>query len=160
MKKKTIIIIILCIILIIIAGLVIFSHSINNTIKVGQTNFNIPQGYAEVYTKNNSANIIKGKNSIGIVCYDDNNINEHVNNYTLMKKNESIDIETREFNINNIQVFKSNAENDNSTIHYWFINNNKVYEICSWNGDSNTDNIARNLIESTNSNFLSPLLHT
>ena len=154
MKKKTIIIVILSIILIIIAGLVVFSYSHNNnTIKVGQTNFNIPEGYAEVYTKNNSANIIKGKNSIGIACYNDTNIKEHVDNYTLMKKNESINIETSEFNINNIKVFKSSAENDNSTIHYWFISNNNVYEICSWNGDSNTDNIARGLIESTNSNF-------
>ena len=50
--------------------------------------------------------------------------------------------------INNITVRRSIDTLDNNFIHYWFINNGKVYEIYTWNADEDFDKNVEFMINS------------
>ena len=131
--------------------MIFYSNIPQNSIKVGHTYFTLPQGYEEVNSDGRTANIAKNNNTIAITYYSDTDIMGHVKNYTIQKKNDTI--QTTEQTINNIKVYKSTIKNDTKTAHYWFISDNKVYEFCSWRGDQNTDNIAYDLIKSSKTTF-------
>ncbi|WP_405309200.1 hypothetical protein [Methanobrevibacter sp.] len=147
MKKIIIILCAIIIVLVAFIGVNTFTSTSNaNSIMVGNTSFIVPEGYISI-NNNGSTNITNGNNSIGLVCYADNDVNKHVKDYEDSKKLANESVSVSEFEVKNIKVYKSDL-GDSKTFHYWFLNNGEVYELHTWDGDSNTDQVIHKLVES------------
>ena len=146
MKKKIILIIALVALLIIIFGAHTYTnmHTLDNKVKVGNILFNLPEGYKQISNENNKITLKNETSSIGIEYYNDNNITKYVKQYT--SQNDPGSINTTKFTVGDISVYKSTITNDTRYIHYWFVDNNKVYTIYTWEGNNNTDTIVSKLI--------------
>ena len=144
MEKKSITIIILVIIII---GCFIFyeENYLKDHAKLGTAYFEIPNGFHEVNTPN-IINITNGTHSIFIIEHKDNNIKNAIKEYKKMKSNSSMNITN--YSLGNITISKSNIVTEPNSIHYWFINNNKLYEVYTWTGNSQTDFLVNQMISS------------
>lgn len=121
----------------------------DSKIKVGDTDFKLPDGYHEgKMNKFGAVNITNGTNSIFLFEQDDANIQKYINNYKkeIQKQNQSMTI--KNFTIDNIVIYKTNNNNNPNTIHYWFVKNNKTYDVYTWDGNKDMDSIVINLIKS------------
>ena len=117
-----------------------------NTIKVGNSIFDLPSGYSKEM-KSNTEGIIKNKaDTIGIQEYADNNIKKYVNEYNVTKEKTGERLIIKTYKVNNTQVYKSTNMNNTRFVHYWFVNNNKVYTVYTWHDNNNTDKIVSHLI--------------
>ena len=139
MKKKILPFSFLILLLIIFSGLCVYAES---TFSTGSTEFNMPQGYY-IGTPNDqdAINITDGSKSVFIYEHEDNNIEKYVNHYT----KEGQKIKPTNYTIDNTVVFKAN---NNNKIHYWFIKNNKTYDVYIWEPNENIDSIVETLIKS------------
>ncbi|RPF52479.1 hypothetical protein EDC42_0008 [Methanobrevibacter gottschalkii DSM 11977] len=144
MDKKWIV---LTIFLVIFGFLIL--NGLNNSIHVGDSYFSLPEGYVEGnIVKYNDVNITNGTTSLRIIEYNDNNIQEHIDKYVNYSTNHNYSTKINNFNVDGMNVYKSEIIQNNKTFHYWFIKKDKVYEIVTWDGNSYTDNTVFNLIKS------------
>lgn len=149
MTKKSYLIIIIIIVIILILGFCIYSDLFNQKIKVGTTNFNMPNGYHEgALNEFGAINITNGTNSIFLFENNDDDIIKYVNSYEehINDLNQTMDIIN--FTIDNIQIFKTNNKDNPTTVHYWFVKNNKTYDIYTWEGNEEIDSIILDIIKS------------
>lgn len=150
--NKKIIFGIIIVILAIIMGLLIFNGQLNNdnNMKVGDTNFILPDGYSvSEVIKSGDANITNGTNSLGIIENNGSNIQKYIDKYVEKNKDRNYTTKINNFNIGGIEVYKSEIVENNETFHYWFVNNDKVYEIFTWDGNNQTDDVVFDLVKST-----------
>ena len=121
---------------------------------MGNAFFDLPNDYQMAstsikHTKDYvSINITNKKNTISILEYKDDNLEKYFQNYYNKKINISDSLEITNLTINNITVRRSIDTLDNNFIHYWFINNGKVYEIYTWNADEDFDKNVEFMINS------------
>ena len=137
-------------IVVIIAILILgFSIYTQNTIKVGNTYFAIPEGYT-VVDEGDYYNLSSNINSICIVKkVHEENVKTLIDGYSHSKKSSENDsLEITKFNVDNYTVYKSVSSKNPKTLHYWLVKDEKtIYEFFTWSGDSNTDRIVTNLIK-------------
>ena len=150
MKKKFIIIALIIIVLLIL-GCFIYLDFFNqsNVIKVGNSNFTIPDGYHKGEVNEFGAlSITNGSNSIYLSENNGTDVQGYINIYgnILKEKNESINVTS--LNIDNFEIFKVTSVNNTNNVHYFFINNNKTYDIYTWGSNDKLDRVIINLIES------------
>lgn len=148
MEKKWIALI--CIIILLVIGSITFYSFANqdNKVKIGDTSFQIPEGYHVDNSKsNNVTNLTNGKHDIYIKMYDDKNIKKHINSYINQSEENNKSVKISNFTVGKTLVYKSNL-NTSSSVHYWFVKNNKTYTIYSWDKNPEIDSITIKLIES------------
>ena len=146
MKKKLAIIII--IILIVLVGAVIFYESSSQQIKVGDAYFNVPKGYQ---AQNVSDKLVRLVSDDKILYINGNvtgsNIDKAVSDYVNFKnRTENTSIMVSDINENGYNFHKSIAVTNSSIVHYWFIKENKIYEIYTSTADSNTDKLISSIV--------------
>ncbi|WP_407453399.1 hypothetical protein [Methanobrevibacter sp.] len=149
MSKKSILIIIIVIIIIGFATYNQFYNQNSDSIKVGETEFTIPQGYSEgILNTTGDVNLTNGSNSLIIKEYDDTDIQKHINDYINANKNRNYTTKISNLTVDKINIYKSNIVNNTNTLHYWFIKHDKVYTVVTWDGNKNTDGKVIELISS------------
>lgn len=147
MKKKNIIILVLiAIIIIAICG---FFYT-QNSVKLGTTNFNLPQGYDCSYKGNNTIAITNAKDSISLKCYNDPDIKNKTDSYVKYNEEHNLTVSISKINLDGIPVYKSTMPTNSSIVHYWFVENGNTYEAYTWAATPNTDNLVKGLIKSAN----------
>lgn len=142
--KKYIAIIVIVIILLII-GFTQFSdfNKKEDTIKVGQTVFSLPEGYK-----------LGPNDSLG-----GNTINNGTNRISIKERNENItkcledyiDYHNGSVHIDNIiidgnNISKTTHYNDTNTHHYFVVKNHKVYDFYATDGNKKMDSTIINMI--------------
>lgn len=146
--KKYISIILIVIILLVI-GFTQFSefNKKEDTIKVGQTVFSIPQGYEIGPNDALGGNTISnGTNKISIKERNEN-ISKCLKDY-IDYHNGSVHVDNLLIDGNNIS--KTTHYNDTHTHHYFFVKNNKVYDFYATDGNKKMDSTVINIITSNN----------
>ena len=147
MKMKYVIIIIAVILLLSIGFFVYENYSNQNTIKVDNAIFAMPEGF-HFAGDAKDLTITDGSSSIGFLSHDGKNLTKHVNEYIKLKKKDNFSTHIENFTVNDVFVSKSNVVGDNKTVHYWFVVKDKVYEIFTRDANSNTENIIKDIISS------------
>ena len=139
----------------VIVGLMVFyqHNDSKNQIKVGATSFTLPEGFYQGSMNDaNDYNITNGYDTLFLKECGNKNISKYINEYKNYKNrgtdNKSVILNN--FTVNKIVVFKSTIVNESSNFHYWFNYNNKTYSIYTLNGNSNSDNIVKNILNSLN----------
>lgn len=153
MDNKSKIILILTVVIIILCSIFIF-HQDSQKGEIGNTYFDLPNGFHEKKIQSNHVNITNGDVALLFTEYGENitDINVVVNYYITTKKNESLKCDLNEKMMNNTKVYKTTISNNTNIMHYWFIKNGRIYEISTHNGNSNTDNIVQGIINSMTTN--------
>lgn len=157
--KKIVYGIILLIILLFALAFVFNGFSFSNHCNVGNAFFDLPNGYQMHFTSIHhnddcvSVNITNGKNTVSIVEYKYENLDNVLQKYYFGKSKENHPLEISNLTINNIPVIKSVDTEDNKIVHYWFSNNGKVYNIYSWDGNKDFDKDAEFMINSMSSSI-------
>lgn len=149
MIKKTYLIGILIIILILILGVCIVPNLLNPPIKVGAVNFEMPEGYHEgAVNAFGAVNITNGVSEVFLLEHKDSNTNEYIDEYKvhINEINQTMDIIN--YTIDNVQVFKTDNKDSPETVHYWFVKDNKTYDIYTWDGNKDIDSIVAQFINS------------
>lgn len=119
-----------------------------NTVRIDGTYFNVPNGY-QIDDEGDYINLTSGTNYICLVKEvknDDVNklIKEYVNSKKV-KENDTISVSS--FKVDNLNVYKSISNNNDKTVHYWFVKYGKSYELFTWVANSNSDKIVSDLIK-------------
>lgn len=149
MNKKIIYILIIILILL-VSFIGVFTY-FQNTIKVGEAYFTLPEGY-ECVANGAYTNITNDKNEYIILSYNDtNDVKKVVNDYIKYNNNHNLSISLSNSNIGEYTVYKSTMENNTGIVHYWFVYNNKVYQIYTHSANSNVEKIICDLISSVKS---------
>ena len=156
-KTKLIIIILLLVILGILSTGILFNQNQDqnqnqdldsNSIKVGDAEFALPDGFTE--GKSNSkgdVNITKGNDTIFLTELEAKNINESMQAYQdYCAKNEH-ELSMSTLTMGDTVVYKSTDVNSN-TNHYWFEKDGKGYSIYTWKPVEDIDEITNSLITS------------
>lgn len=149
MNKKILLIGAIVILLVLIVGFVHYPNfNQNEQIKIDNVIFNMPAGYNET-TSNISGeiNITNGFNSMQISKCNESNIKDIVNEYKTYKEKNNYSVSLSNFTIDDKEVYKVDVTND-TTIHYWFTYNGKLYSIYTWDGNDNNDNIVSEFVKS------------
>lgn len=148
MNKKSIVLI--CVILIIFIGFLAYTNFTNqNDLKFNKTTFHLPDGFKEKgLTVSGDRNVSNGYESIYFHEYNNNDINNYVNNYIHERNESNFTAILTNFTVDNTTVYKTTIVNQTHSIHYWFVKNNNVYSIYTWDGDKKTDKIVEDLIRS------------
>lgn len=153
MNKKNIFIGVIIIFLILSSLLII---SINDKFNVGSTYLDLPKGYqvdsssiAHTY-EYSTVNITNGENVISIYKYNDGDLSSHIDSYTNVKNRENHTLIFSNITINNINVEKSVDKNNSHIVHYWFLYDDNVYDIGTWDYDSYFDENVHLMINSIN----------
>lgn len=149
--EKPMKIICLCVIIILCVSFIIYHVNYSNnkdSVKIDHTYFTLPNGYYKLNSGDNFLNITNGTTELYLYCFNDSDIIGHVENYTKMKNKDNITIEKSQFTINNTEVYKSYVKNETQVCHYWFVNDNKVYEMFTWHATPNTDKIVEKMVGS------------
>lgn len=145
MNKKVII----AAILIILVAIFVFSalpvtKNSNVQSNASDSNFKIPNGYSEGKTNDLGAkNYTKDNKSIFIGESYGKRAEAYALDYQNKSDNESLII--KNYTLNNIRVYT--IENNN-TIHYWFVKDNKTYDIYTWDGNKDIELFVNNTIKS------------
>lgn len=147
MDKKWIALI--CIIILLVVGLIAYTSFMNQgtKVKVGDATFKMPDGYHLGNSDKNMANLTNGTKNIYIKKYDDKNVKKHIDSYINQSKQNNKTVKISNFTVGKTLVYKSNL-NNSSTVHYWFVKNNKTYTIYSGDKNPEIDSITIKLIES------------
>ena len=131
--------------------LLIFTFDINNKssnqniVNIDGDNINLPEGYFQgKINKFGAINITNGNNSIFVSKVDGVNVDKYLDDYMNRTQNQTVDIENT--TINGTIVYKTEDGSAAENIHYWFVKNNKTYEIYTWDGDKNIEGIVNGLI--------------
>jgi len=146
-NKLKIVLILLLVVIIFMSCLFYIEHT---QVKIGNSYFNLPIGCSENKIDENHINITNGNISLILSEYSSNNtdVKKTVKYYMDSKKNESLDCELDEKIINNNPTYKTTILNNTNIVHYWFIKNDKIYEIATHDGNSKTDSIVTEIITS------------
>lgn len=155
MKKKYILFGVI-LVLLILAVTFIFSNNvlINDKFNVGSVFLDLPNGYhldsSSIRHTNeySTVNITNGKNVISIYEYNDDDLSRHIYDYANVKRRENHTLSYSNITINNIDVQKSIDNNNTRIVHYWFLYENKVYDICTWTSDSDFEDNVNLMINS------------
>lgn len=149
-KKSKILIVLIIIIIIIFAIFCYFNpvHNFNNSIKVGNAIFDLPDGYRENKTgKDDLFMITNGTENICIEEYNDTNITNHVNAYKNYKLNNQSHVsKIVNYTVDGTQIYKLTDLNESTNNHYWFVHNKNTYSIYSWTKNPQIDSIVIKLI--------------
>ena len=109
----------------------------------------MPEGY-HIGEKNTfgAISITNESNTIFLLENNGTNVQGYIDIYRkiLIDKNESINITC--FNIDNMEIYKIISLNNTQNIHYYFIKNNKTYDVYTWDGNPKMDSTVIKLIES------------
>ena len=149
LKKKLAIILI---IIIIVVGAIILYTSSSQQIKVGDAYFNVPNGYQAQNVSDKLVRLVSDDK----VLYINGNINESnidkaVSDYVNFKnRSENTSVMVSDLNENGYNFHKSIAVTNSSIVHYWFIKENKIYEIYTSTADSNTDKLISSIVNTNN----------
>lgn len=141
---------ILAIVLILIVGFCAYEGLSNQHFKVGSATFDMPKGYHEG-TPNylGSVNITKANHTIFFTEYNDSNVTKHINDYKkLILKDRNQTVVISNYTIGGNLIYKGVVKENPTVMHSWFVKNNKTYDIYTWDGDDNLDNIVINCIQS------------
>ena len=149
MKKIILGISVIIIIIICLLGFGIFNNQ--NTVNVGNATFHLPDGFQEKgVIKSGDINISNGYESFYIHDYKDKNLEEHVKDYIIDRKNKSFKVELTNFTVNDTLVYKTVIVNQTHSIHYWFMKDGDVFSIYTWDGIPKMNKIVSDLISSMN----------
>ena len=109
--------------------------------------FPLPEGYSEgAISDSSSLNYTNGNSSI-IISQDDNlNIENKVNNYKNYLENNYQDANIENYVVNNVSIYKIVNNNYTSIAHYWFVKDNKSYEIYTQDGNNDIETIINNFV--------------
>ena len=145
MKKYIAIIVIVVVIILLFMGVTQFSefNKKEETIKVGQAVFSLPEGYEPGTTDSLGGNTINnGTNRISIKERNEN-ITQCLDDY-IDYHNGSVYVENILIDGNNIS--KTTRYNDTNTHHYFVEKNHKVYDFYATDGNKNMDSTIINMI--------------
>lgn len=136
--------------LIIIALIILGVYFLDNpdNVRIGDVNFKVPEGY----TKNEDSNQVNLTNGVNSICISKNiasGLEENVNHYINVKTSQKLNVTVENFTVGNVKVVKLDIVND-TTVHYLFDINGKVYDIFTWNKNQDTDSLVTQLINSVN----------
>lgn len=141
MNKK--IVIIGIIIAILIVGFIFYTQ---NTIKIGNSYFTIPEGY-HVIDEGDYVNLTSGNNHICLykeIPYDSN---KSISIYEKDKHKENDTLKFSNITSGDVKIIKAVSKKHPNLSHYWFVKDGNSYEAFSWHGDSGSDDILINLIK-------------
>ena len=145
--KKSVKIICLCLLLIICASFAFYHFNYaDNSVKVDHTYFTLPDGYSVVETRDHFANITNNVTPLYIRSYDSTDIVGYIDKY--LSDKENVTVENSEFDVNHVKVYKNTVGLNKTICHYWFMHDNKVHEIWTWDANSDTDAVVTDLIGS------------
>lgn len=143
--NKKLLAIVFIIIAILILGFCFYTH---NTVKVGNAYFTVPEGY-HVVDRDYCSNITSETDHMCLVKeVSDDNINNVIEKYNAAKVSENDTLNFSKFSFGEVEVIKSISNKNPNVIHYWFVKDGKTYEAFTWSGNSNSDNLLKNLIHS------------
>ncbi len=143
--NKKIIAIIVILIAILVAGFFFYTQ---NTVKVGNSYFVIPEGY-HVIDEGDYINLTSDSSHMCFVKeVADENVNNSIDKYTSNKQiKENDTLKFSNFSSGDIEVIKSISNKNPKTFHYWFVKDGKTYEAFTWSGNHNSDSLLINLIK-------------
>lgn len=147
MKKTHIIIILILLVIGLIACASIIGQE--KTFVVGSTEFIMPPGYNEGdINRFGATTISNGTNTIFLLEQNGTDVNKYIDEYKefIKGKNESMVI--KNYVIDNIKIYKTDNKDNPNTVHYWFVKNNKTYDIYKWDRNENMDSTVISLINS------------
>lgn len=150
MNKNSIFIIVILFLLIVI-GILAFNSLTpqKDTVQVGSTSFVLPENFTRGQDNTfNHTSITNGHDVIFLEEYNNTDINRYVNGFKnyLSKNNDSAEV--TQFNVGDVIVYKATPKLHNTTTHYWFSVNNKVYTVYNWSIVKDMDNIVTELVKS------------
>jgi len=135
--KIKIILSVIIIILLIIGFFLVGNLSTQNTVKVGDANFLLPEGYKEEgINKYGALTLTNGTNNIYILEHDTDNVNTYVSEYKQVVKNKNETMTIENMTINNTIFYKTNNTNNPEVTHYWFVKNGNTFEIYKYDKNS------------------------
>lgn len=141
--NKKIIAIIVILISILVAGFFFYTQ---NTVKVGNSYFTVPEGY-HVIDEGDYINLTSESNYMCLVKkVADDNINNSIEKYKDNKVSGNDTLNFSKFTAGDVEVTKSVSNKNQNVFHYWFVKDGKTYEAFTWSGNSNSDNLLKNLI--------------
>lgn len=147
-KKSKIVLGVIVILIIISAAFLLYSE--NKHVQLGKAQFDLPSGFSANKIDDNHINISNNDVSLRISEYKNKNITikDAVNHYIKTKENESSKCNITKFNVNDTEVYKTTIINNTNILHFWFEKNGTVYEIATYDGNSNTDSRVTEIINS------------
>lgn len=150
MNKKYIALI--CVILIIIIGFLAYTNFANqNNLKLNKTTFHLPEGFHENgLTTTGDVNVTNGYESIYFHEYNNSDVKNCVNSYIHERKESNFTPILTNFTAGNTTVYKTTIANQTHSIHYWFVKNDNVYSVYTWDGNKKTDKLVTDLIMTAN----------
>lgn len=127
--------VLLIIFLLIIMGFLLFNNfSTQNTVKVGDANFLLPNGYKEDgVNKFGALTITNGTNQFYIIKHDDSNVSRHISEYEKLVKEKNESMTIKNITMSNTIFYKTNNIDNPQVVHYWFVKNGNTYEIYKYN---------------------------
>ena len=123
-----------------------FNHDQETTMETHMY-FPIPEGYTEGAMNNlGSFNYTNGNSSIFITQDDNLTVKDKVNKYTdyLEINNQKATVEN--YVVNDITIYKLINTNNTNIIHYWFVKDNKCYDVYTWDGNADIDTVVNNFV--------------
>lgn len=147
MNKKYII---LLLVLFLIVGLFAYFNFYNpNEVRVGDSRFQLPEGYHEGALRDNGdTNITNQYTSVFIHQYDDNNTVKYSHAYVKERNQSNFTTKLVSFSVGNKTVYKSTIVGQPQSLHYWFVENGKTYTVYTWDGNDNMDLLIKDMIAS------------
>ena len=121
--------------------------SSQNFVKIANVCFYFPKSFYSVGDKN-SAKITDENYTIYFSVHHNSDIHNCILNYQKMKKNDCLKLDFSRCDINNLKVCKSIIVDDEYIMHFWFEYKGDVYEIYTWDGNSDVKKIILDIINS------------
>lgn len=150
MELKSIILFVVLLFILLVGGSLIYSnYMIKDTVKVGTAEFNLPNGYKEgELNEFGAVSISNGTNTVYLSEYNSSDPQESINQYLNIKKGDNMSVYITEFDVSGSKIYKTKNLNETKNTHYWFVKDNKTYEIYSWAENPEMDNIVMEFINS------------
>lgn len=141
--------VILAIVIILIVGICAYGF-FNQTMKVGSATFDMPNGYHKG-TPNylGSVNITKENHTIFFTEYTDSNVMKYINDYKKLifdDRNQTVEISN--YTIGDNLIYKGVIKENPLVVHSWFVKDNNTYDIYTWDGNKDLDNVVINCVQS------------
>lgn len=150
LKRNLKLAILILILVLLIGGFIVYFNFFNyDTVKVGTTEFILPEGYHDDgFNEFGAVSITNGKNHIFLIEFNDTDEYKHANEYLKSKADTNETLYLSKFDMGNRTLYKSSNSEKPSNVHYWFEKGNKSYEIYKWDGNPNMDNIVLDFFNS------------
>ena len=150
MEKKSKYMIVIIVVMLLIFGLSSLSGYLNHTVKLGDVEFTLPEGFYKKDTgKSGKVMITDGENEITMINYDDDNIKDHIQKYEDYVNSNNQTVKIKNFKSDGVKVYKSTIKENPKVIHYWFNKDGKTYSLYTSKANDGTEEIILNLIGST-----------